>query len=207
MDFNPIYPKEDRNPIITISFSVKDAGTSPDVSSIDIGGGAPAPSTSPPVSDDVEVPISEIDPIQLYAKHYYEIFDNTVTDLKYQACFNQDIEMPDDEEDSSVEDIRAEWELKIFLEKYPDYSYYDNCGCELPKDNFIVNCCTEDYDESFDEDIQLFYDDMIPSDTEENKNLRETFFSLFPTWETIRYYFDNVDGEMLIEYEEMLVWT
>lgn len=207
VDFNPIYPKEDRKPLITISFSTKDSVSSPDDPIVVIGGGAPAPSTSPPVSDNVEVPVSEIDPIQLNAKYVYEIFDKTVTDLKYQACFNQDIEMSDDEEDRSVEDIRAECELKIFLEKYPDYSYYDNLWCELPEDNFIVNCCSEDYDESFDEDIQLFYEDMIPSETQENKNLRETFFSLFPTWETIRYYFDNVDGEMLIKYDEFQVWT
>ena len=43
VDFNPIYLKKDRKPLITISFSTKDSVSSPDDPIVVIGGGAPAP--------------------------------------------------------------------------------------------------------------------------------------------------------------------
>ena len=201
VDFNPIYPKKDRNPNITISFSVKDSIPSQSDTDSVSSGGAPAPSSSPPASVDVVAPVSDVAPIKLFAEPFYKIYDNFDSSLMNLASFNQDSFKAYE----YIEERSEKFELDVFLEKYRDWSYYDKCGYYIPEDNFIVNCCTKPYHPSFDEQIKEFYEDMTPSDTEENKNLREAYFSLYPTWDTMRYYFDNVEGEMLIEYEEMQV--
>ena len=280
VDFNPIYPKEDRNEIITISFSVKDTGTSPDVSSIDIGGGAPALSSSPPASVDVVAPFSDVGPIELNANSFYQIFEFIVLYLESYACFNQNLYVADEYIDDGVG-----FELKDFIDRYSGaWSYYDTESNPLP-DNFLVNICSRMYKiDDFDEDIEEIYDNVTPllinadqaeadrqaelarlaekvarqaeaarqveaarlaasislgigttrqedvvklaereaeeatrqaeeaarqaeeaaRKAEASKNTREIFFRLFPTWETMKYYFDE---ELLIESEEMHVWT
>ena len=192
VDFNPIYPVKDRNPTITISFSLKDSVPSPSDTDAVSSGGAPAPSSSPPASVDAA-------PIELNAEPFYEIFDSIVSYLESYACFNQNLDVADEYIDDGVG-----FELEDFIDEYSGaWSYYDTESYLLPDDNFLVNICSEMYIiDDFDEDIEEIYDNVTPS--EASKNTREIFLSLFPTWETMKYYFDE---EMLIESDKMQIWT
>ena len=199
VDFNPIYPVKDRKPTITISFSLKDSVPSPSDTDAVSSGGAPAPSSSPPASVDVVAPVSDVGHIELNANSFYEIFDSIVSYLESYACFNQNLNVGDEYIDDGVG-----FELEDFIDRYSGaWSYYDTESNPLPDDNLLLNIFSEMYGiDDLDEDIEEFYDNVTPS--EASKNTRELFFRLFPTWETMKYYFDE---ELLIESDEMQVWT
>ena len=196
VDFNPSYPEEARNSLITITFSVKDSVPSPSDTDAVSSSGAPAPSSSPPASVDVVAPVSDVAHIELYAEPFYEIFKIIVSYLESYASFNPNLDVPDEYIDYGVR-----VELKGFIGMYPGtWSYHDTESNPLPDNHFLLNCCGYYGVYELDEDIKEFYDDVTP--LEASKDALELFLKLFPTWETMKYYFDE---EMLIEYDEIEV--